>query len=262
MQTFTRSYCRTEQREQRFRFAGYATTSSSDTIRPRAYYQSCCNCTLNILTLGDYYDVPDALGLCRAVLTNWLRRKLRDEGDLTGGIRHRATATGVPVVSAATRFDPENVLGELFAHIWHLYNRWNPRYGEGSGTFRGYATSILGKKINTFIARDTGDAAGSRIIPKAHARSVSVSYEGIIEANEAERDTGGLDVALGTRAMDMATDHPPGTSWVHALGDSPDTQHGREHHRPPENTAAPRHPQPAMTPPETYGTPAATPPTR
>lgn len=204
MQTFTTGYCRDEQLSTRWRFAGFATaTGAENTLRPRAFYRHCCTCTLKVLTLGGLLDVPDALGLCLAVMVEYKRLK----GQLLEAL-----------------FDEENVLGELNAYVWHLYNRWDPSHGAGTGTFRGYATAILRQKIKTFIARDTGDVAGGRTFPKAYSRSVSISYEGLTEhidnpagvsAGNDELDVGrgGSDFVLGAVNGDSTADAVVHNVW-------------------------------------------------
>lgn len=204
VQTFTSGYCRTEQQETRWRFSGYATSDACENgVRPRAYYRSCASCALQVLTLGGHRDVPDALGLCLAVLVEYKRLRVRQ-------LRQLATDEW---------FDEGNVLGELNGYIWHLYNRWVPAYGAGTGTFRGYATGILRQKIKTFIARDTGDVAGGRTFPKAYSRSVSTSLEGLIEQTEDELGTGGLEFAFGSVAGDPTADRAETSSWLDASGD-------------------------------------------
>jgi hypothetical protein len=194
VQTFTTGYCREEQDRTRWRFAGFATaTGAENTMRPRAFYRNCCTCTLKVMTLGGLLDVPDALGLCLAVLVEYKRLK----GQLVEAL-----------------FDEENVLGELNAYIWHLYNRWDPAHGAGTGTFRGYATAILRQKIKTFVARDNGDVAGGRTFPKAYSRSVSTSWEGMIEQATDQPGSTGLEFAFGSVAVDPTADRAEAFSWL------------------------------------------------
>lgn len=202
VQAFTRGYCRGEQAESRFRFAGWATgTGHENSVRPRAFYQQCANssCGTVILTLA---DVPDALGLCVTVLNEAMRRR-----------RDVARAGW-----AATLVDEESVLGELYAHVWHLYNRWQPAFGQGSGTFLGYATTILRQRVTTYIAADLGIPEGDRTHPKAHSARVSSSYEAI-SAGSGSGGTGGLDAALGSVPGDAVTDRSEVGGWVDAVRD-------------------------------------------
>lgn len=199
----TRGVCRAERRETRWTFSGWATpTGAENTVRPRGYYRSCRSCTLLVLTLA---DVEDALALCRAVMADWLRR----------------------AGPHSDKVDTENVTGELYAHLWHLYNRWVPSFGDGRGTFTGYASRILARKINTFVARDVGDSEGEGRFPKAHSRNLATSYEGIVESQFADpehtgrHERGGLDFALGAVTPDPTADHVPrGRAWLDIAGDS------------------------------------------
>jgi hypothetical protein len=159
---------------------------------------------LQVLTLGGVTDLPDALGLCHAILVEFKRRRAR---------------TGL-VTDTDEWFDEGNVLGELQAYIWILYDRWNPNYhqvqtGRGNN-FRGYATAILRQKVKTFVARDTGEAAGGRKVPKAHSYSVSTSWEGLVEQTQDRRDTGGLDGLVAVVAGDPTFDRVASRSWVDA----------------------------------------------
>lgn len=200
-QTYTTGHCRKESRDTRFRFAGFATmTASENHVRPRAFYQSCTTCSLPILTLGGTQDVRDAFGLCLSVVIEHKRHLSKRDGKFDSDVR----------------FDEGNVLGELFSHIWHLYQRWNPAFGAGTGTFRGYSTAILRQKIKTFVARDTGEVSGGRKVPKAHAYSVSSSLEGLIESEEDRRGTSGLDFAFGPVAHDPTFDLASSGGWLDA----------------------------------------------
>jgi hypothetical protein len=175
-------------------------TGLENTVRPRGYYRSCRSCELLVLTLA---DVDDALALCRAVLSDWLRKG-----------RHHAD-----------KIDAENVLGDLYAHVWYLYNRWVPNFGDGRGTFTGYASRILSQKVNTFVARDVGDPTGKGRGPKAHSRSSATSYEGLTESSHnvaSATGRGGLDGALGFVAVDDTGGYVPGgRTWHDIWADRP-----------------------------------------
>jgi hypothetical protein len=194
-------YCRSERRQTRWRFAGYVPPDAVQAgPKPAPFYQSCGTCTMQVLTLGGPADLPDAVGLCMAILVEFKRRR---------GSAHEEW------------FDEGNVLGDLQAYLWQLYSRWDPHYhlavvGRGNN-FRGYATGILRNKIKTFVARDTGEAAGGRKIPKAHARSVSTSWEAIGE--QAQTEAGGLDDAVGRGPHDPTFDRVAARGWVDAIRD-------------------------------------------
>lgn len=195
--TLTRGYCRGEQRESTFRFAGYATASASENhVRPRAFYQACstASCSTTVLTLG---NVPDALGLCLAVL---------DENLLAHGARGADLLSGAP-------FDTDNVLGELFLYVWRLYNAWNPARGVD---FCGYAFGILRQRVKTFVAHDRGEPTGSRVHPRAHGRSVSVSLDAFTDEADGVGDGGSWH---GVGQVDPTQDRAFDTCWLLGVGD-------------------------------------------
>lgn len=195
MQTFTRSYCRGEQREGRFRFAGYATEHAHENrVRPRAFYQSCTSCSHLILTLGGPRDVPDTLGLCHAMLMEFVRRR----GNVT--------------------FDESNVLGDLYEYCWKLYGTWLPDFGKGTGTFRGYATTFLRKRVGKFVAQETGTPYGKRTIPKAHHSSVSTSFDALVFNHSADQTkpaaVGGLERFVAGGPEDSTGDSATSMGWM------------------------------------------------
>lgn len=157
-----------------------------------------------VITLA---DVDDGLSLCKALLADWLRR--------AGG--------------ASDKVDEDNVLGELFAHLWHLYNKWVP----GGLSFTSYATGIMRKRINTFVAVDVGDPVAPGRGTKAHSRSQTQSYEGLAEAASERKhwqergvaSRGGLDFAFGAVALDPTGDHATSSSWVGDIRDRPEAGH-------------------------------------
>jgi len=119
---------------------------------------------------------------------------------------------------AADKIDVENVLGDLRLHVWHLYNKWVP----GGVTFTSYATGILRRKINTFVARDVGDpldrTRGRR--PKAHSRKHATSYENLVREDDAAAgggERGGLDFALGLVEVDGTAGRYAAFSWVDSV---------------------------------------------
>lgn len=200
--TKTRGICREENRETRWSFSGWATPDGSENaVRPRGYYRSCQSCGARVLTLA---DVDDALALCRAVMANWVR-KVGSE--------------------AATKVDVDNVTGDLYVHVWHLYSTWVASFGAGNGTFTGYATHILSRKIHRFVAIDIGDPTEEGRGPKAHSRTLADSYDGIAELAYSKHSgraatRGGLDFALGAVALDPTADNATSGGWVDDSGDS------------------------------------------
>lgn len=137
-------------------------------------------------------DVDDAMSFCRAVLADWRRR------------------AGV----SAERVDTENVLGDLYAWLWYLYTeQWRPGFGKGDGTFTGYASEILRRKIHRFVALDVGDRTEDGRNPKAHSRFLADSYEGVVESAPVE-----LEFAVGSVALDPTGDLGAERAWLDALG--------------------------------------------
>lgn len=170
-----------------------------NTVRPRGYYRSCQGCRIVVLTLA---DVDDGLSLCRSVAADWARR----------------------AGAACERVDLENVTGELFACLWGLYNKWVPSFGAGGGTFTGYATGILRRRIHRYVAVDVGDPLNHGGPPKAHSRNLADSFEGLVEQQFAGGEhgladsTGGLDFALGVVAPDPTYDLVADRDWLDTLG--------------------------------------------
>lgn len=209
----TRDYCRGCGGETLHRFAGYATPDGREnTIRPRAFQRACAICGLIALVLA---DVRDAEGLARAVLDEHLRQH--------GGA---STATGPPV--GPPPLDWEACLNYLFEQLWLLYSeKWNPAFGDQSGTFTGYATATLRKRRSSWIRDETGDASDrtkGRVHPKAHAPSVSTSLDELLDAGEAvaerPRDIGPLARAVAGRSVDIAEDRSPDLTWALAARSS------------------------------------------
>lgn len=198
------AYCRTEERRTRWQFSGYATMDAHEnTVRPRASYISCRSCSLLTLRLADLFD---AEGLCFAVEKEWRRYSL--------GRLVQSSSSNAPGQSPGIRYDTENLLGQLYEHLWKLYTKWDP----ARLTFTSYATGILRKKINTFIAADLGDAAGNRVNPKAHSRSVCGSLDELTTSADGEHR---LVFAYGRGAMDADAGGLTATGWLGTVGHSP-----------------------------------------
>lgn len=200
--TMTSAYCRTEGERTGWQHAGYATTTGGEnTVRPRAVYISCRSCRLVTLRLADVYDV---FGLCLAVEKEWRRRTL--------GRLVRSGDGSRPQQADGIRYDTDNLLGALFEHAWKLYTKWEPR----RLTFTSYATGILRKKIHTFIAADLGDAAGTRVNPKAHSRTVCASYDELAADDDAEHR---LVFAHGRGVVDSDAGGSTAGGWAGAVRD-------------------------------------------
>jgi hypothetical protein len=202
-----RDHCRGCSTDTLHPFAGWVTSDGREnTIRPRAYYRTCRDCGLLVMVLDDVTDVD---GLARAVLDKHLRPH--------GGA---ATAIGKPV--GPPPLDWDACLNHLIHAAWHLYERsWNPNYGDGRVTFRGYATHKMQLELAVWIRDETGDASSSgrkrRVYPKAHAPSVSGSLDSLLEyaaVDDGEVDRSPVAAALGGRAGDAADDRSPDLAWA------------------------------------------------
>lgn len=208
-------------------FAGWVTEDGHEnTIRPRAYYRTCRECSLLVMVLD---DVNDLEGLARAVLDRYLRP--------LGGA---ATATAKPFGPAPLDWDA--CLHWLVHEAWQLYEQhWNPNYGDGRVTFRGYATRTMQLRLGVWIRDETGDANGrskGRVFPKAHAPSVSTSLDGLLDEDLRNYRGDALDggghapldgsavnrgpvaSALGGRAGDIADDRSTDLAWALATRSS------------------------------------------
>lgn len=211
-----RDYCRGCSSTTLHPFAGWATTDGREnTIRPRAYYRTCSGCGLLVLVLD---DVTDLEGLARAVLDKYLRSR--------GGA---STPVSKPVGPAPLDWDA--CLNYLVDEGWKLYERsWNPAYGDGRVTFRGYATNKMQHKLYSWIEDETGDASGrskGRVHPKAHAPSVCRSLDQLLEQRDLDDgaaldrrtdDRDPLAEALTGGAGDIADDYSPDLAWALAQG--------------------------------------------
>lgn len=163
-------------------------------------------------------DVNDVEGLARAVLDRHLRQH--------GGA---ATATAAPY--GPPPLDWDACLNYLVHVAWQLYEKsWNPAYGDGRVTFRGYATRKMQLKLASWILDETGDASTSgrqskrRVYPKAHAPSVSGSLDSLLEGDTAlggsQVDRSPVAAALTGRAGDFPDDRSPDLAWALAARSS------------------------------------------
>lgn len=199
-------------------FAGWATEDGREnTIRPRAYYRTCRDCGLLVMVLD---DVNDTEGLARTVLDRYLRP--------LGGA---ATSIQKPFGPPPLNWDA--ALHFLVHVAWQLYEKsWNPEYGDGRVTFLGYATRKMQYELTAWIRDETGDAtsrAKGRVHPKAHAPSVSVSLDQLLEPDKRDDEKGRAGVAglgyseehrspmeasIGGRAGDVPDDRCSDLAWA------------------------------------------------
>lgn len=187
-------------------FAGWVTEDGHEnSIRPRAYYRTCRDCGLLVMVLDDVNDVE---GLARAVLDQHLRT--------VGG-----AATAIRKPFGPPPLDWDACLNHLVHVAWLLYVKsWNPAFGDGRVTFRGYATRKMQFEIPVWIRDGTGDAssrAKGRMYPKAHAPSVSESLDGLLEGatvGGGSVDRSPVAAALGGRTGDIADDRSPDLAWA------------------------------------------------
>lgn len=195
-------YCRSCAGPSRQTFAGWATGDGHEnTVRPRAFYRQCA-CGAQRLVLG---NVNDAEGLCRKVLSDWLRASA--SGSHVG-------ATGNPLSDGA--IDADDALSFLLVTIWKLYtDEFHPARGVDS--FMSMASYRLPRRLATWSREASGETetrAKGRVYPKAHAASVSVSLDALRaraddQGDSARAGTGELDPRLGRVVPDFAEARSP-----------------------------------------------------
>ena len=199
-----RDYCRGCAERTLHPWFGWATDDGREnTIRPRAYYRTCAQCGLRVMVLA---DVTDAEGIARYVLDEHLR-------PLGGSAKATDAPTGPPPT------DWDGALQFLLETAWQLYSeKWNPAVGVN---FHGYALTIMRQRLPRWCDLDRGEpnSGKGRVYPKAHAPSVSTSYDAIVEGADFDggdravgrstHDLGGLEPTYAGRAGDFADDRSP-----------------------------------------------------
>lgn len=154
-------------------FAGFATTDARENgVRPRAFYRQCKACGTQRLVLG---NVDDAEGLCRSVLRSWLRGR---------NTAARVGETGPPVADGA--LDAGDALAWLQERIWQLYTKWEPTRNP---SFTSWASDLLGKGMGKWSIEASGEPehrTNGRRHPKAHAASVSTSYDRLVDGEDGD----------------------------------------------------------------------------
>lgn len=200
--TIGRDYCRGCERPSRQRFAGYATADGHEnSCRPRAFYRKCDECGTPRLVLGgpEKPHVNDAEGLCRSVLAKWLRQHATDAAV---GATDRPFGDGM--------LDADDALAFLQTEVWLLYTRWEPE--RSAGSFLAYASELLPRRLATWSRDASGEASErskGRRFPKAHAASVSTSFDGILEGGggDGEEERGGSTGLADPRLGRFSADH-------------------------------------------------------
>jgi hypothetical protein len=123
-----RSYCRGCLREQFW----HLVATEDNPLTPPVRYWRCNACQLLRIA---YDNLPDTEGACRLVLERSLTR--------SGG--GRVQPTGEPV--SFDGLDYGDALGWLQLQLWILYTRFDQSHGDGTGSFKGWATAQLPNRL-------------------------------------------------------------------------------------------------------------------
>lgn len=168
--TIGRDYCRGCGAHSVQTFSGFATADGRENgVRPRAFYRQCQSCGTPRLLLQ---DVDDAEGLCRATLRQWIK---------TTPFSAFVGATGA--LPFAGPIDLDEMLGRLQERLWQLYSDvWDPGR---CASFTAFSSALLAKAARKLASDESGEPerrTNGRVHPKAHAASVSVSYDALAES--------------------------------------------------------------------------------